>query len=439
MVWRVWLLVMVVLFGCAKRAYEPSVVYDAAPPPPPAPPTEAYASMNSMGDMASFGGMELDGLAAPEPAPVAAAAPASRAASGASTGRSADRKESAAASTRATSTATSTSSGPAKGADTTASQNPKGPPAKSEAPARMIHYNGWARIQVSRPEDLTREVGRMAEQLGGLVESLTPERVTVRVPVDQFDAAFKAFLALGEVVSKSVTANDVTDQFLAIDLRLATAKMSRDRLVALLAKAQTEQEKLQLLAQIRRLSEQIDVMESQLRTLSSLASLSRITIEAQARPAFTQTSRQDDPYGLGWIPQLSPFNRAVASGGDLLKIDVPTGFVALDDKEHFVAESADGARIWTGRLDNEPRGDSEFWAAALSERLGPEFQSVERQEVGGYMLLRLVSETADAYRYLIAVRASGDHLDLIEVYYPGPTQEARYGDAVLTAIRGGQG
>lgn len=311
--------------------------------------------------------------------------------------------------------------------------------APGEAPAaRMVHYSGWARIEATKTDALLSDVSKAAEDIGGFVEQLTATSVTVRVPVSRFEEAFRSMLALGEVVEKNITAEDVTDAFAAVDLRLRTAKSTRDRLVTLLAQARTESEKLQILSQIRRLSEQIDVMEGQLRTLASLANFSRITIEAVPREAFASRAPGQDPVGFSWIHTLSPFRRGVAADWKLSELAVPTGFVALDVKKRFIAESADGAVIWTARLDNDPQGDAAFWIASVRQRLSDDFKSVEEQSIGGYKVLRFVSETDDDYRYLVGVRVDGDALLLVQVYYPSEETEQRYADAVRAVIAGGK-
>lgn len=395
--------VLLALGGCrAKQAPYESYGYDYAmeemdAPPPPAPP----------------GAMDYEGASMP------------------------------AASTRATTSAGASAKKP--GAPRPAAQGGAPAPepvepAPEEKPStpRMIHYNGYARLQATKTEELVDRVAKLAVEVGGFVEQLAPSRVTIRVPVERFDESFQRVLGLADVLDKAVTAEDVTDAFLAVDLRLSTSRAARDRLVALLASAKTEQEKLEILAQIRRLSEEIDVLEAQLRTISALASLSRITVEVVARPAFASQAPGQDPVGFAWIHQLSPFRRDVAAGGELAKLDVPTGFVALDLKKRFIAESADGAVIWSAKLDNEPEGDAAFWVSALKQRLGPEFQSAEVQSRGAFQVIRFVSETDDPYRYLVGVRVEGEHLYLVEVYYPSPEVEKRYEEAVNQVIAGGQ-
>ena len=418
------MLALVLLGACAKRSPDyayPEAAYDD------------YGEAEYRSDSAGYA------PAAPPPPP----APATTAASTRSTTTfSAEKKveKSKGGPTRGA------PSGGAKPSDAWRDQAPPAEPVESapneapvEAPAaRMVHYSGWARIEATKTEALLSAVSKSAEDIGGFVEQLTATSVTVRVPVSRFEEAFKAMLALGEVVDKNVTAEDVTDAFASVDLRLRTAKSTRDRLVTLLAQAKTESEKLQILAQIRRLSEQIDVMEGQLRTLASLANFSRITVEAVPRDAFASRAPGQDPVGFSWIHALSPFRRGVATDWKLSEMEVPTGFVALDVKKRFIAESADGAVIWTARLENDPLGDAAFWVESVRERLSDDFKSVEEQTVGGYKVLRFVSETDDDYRYLVGVRVDGDELHLVQVYFPSEETEKRYADAVRAAITGGK-
>lgn len=410
---RSWMLLALVAcaLGCAKKSpgsYEEA--YPMAPPPPP-PPASAPAS-----DMPT-------GRSYPSNATTTASTK--------SASKARSRADSSGAAPRSTPTsAPSPVSAPEAPQETT--------PVAEEAQQRMIHYSGYANLKVARPDVLLADVEKLAVSLGGHVERLDTSQITIRVPVARFDEAFSAVLRLGDVIQKAITAEDITDAFTAVDLRLKTARMTRDRLVALLAMAKDEKEKLALLAQIRRLTEDIDVMESQLRTLAALADFSRITVVATARPAFADRTGQDDPVGFQWISQLSPFRRDVGHSGKLLKLTVPEGLVALDDKRHFAAESADHAAIWTGRLKNEPGGDAAFWIAAVKERLAPGFAQAEVSTVGAYQVLRLVSATDPAYRYLVGIHTDGDHLDLVEVYYPSAAQEERFGKAVLAALAGGQ-
>ena len=312
-------------------------------------------------------------------------------------------------------------------------------PAQETEQARMVYYNGYLHLRAVRAEETTQAVAELAREAGGYVEQLSSQRVVVRVPVASFEDVFEAALGLGELLDRNVSAQDVTEAFTDVSLRLKTLKSTRDRLVELLAKAKDEQEKLALLREIRRVSEEIDVVEGKLRTLAELASFSRLTVQVSPRADFANRANRSDAEGLGWIQSLSPFSRSVGAYSKRVPLVVPEGMVMLAPRGRFVAESADGAVMWTSRLENAPRGSADFWSASVAERLGAEFETGEPEVVGGFVMLRMVEQgEADGYRYLIGVRDAGKWLEVVQVYYPSAEQEERYGDSVRAAIAGGQ-
>ncbi len=303
---------------------------------------------------------------------------------------------------------------------------------------RMVHYNGHLKLKVTNPAQTLQRAAEVADAAGGYVETLSSASVTLRVPVAVFRDVFARLSKLGDVLSRSLTAADVTDAFVAVDLRAKTLRASRDRLMALLPHVTQVREKLSLLAEIRRLTEEIDQLDLQLTTLASLADLSRITVEVAPHQVEVHAGGEEPIAAFRWIHTLSPFRRDVAQAGDQLKLEVPAGLVALSDREHWIAESADGAVIWSGRRDNLPRGSTDFWAQAVRDRLGRDYGSAELIDMGSFKVVRLVDQSEKGYRYLVAVRARGGDLDVIEVYYPSEEQEKRYADVVRATIERGE-
>lgn len=308
-------------------------------------------------------------------------------------------------------------------------------------PARMLHYNGYARLSVDSPRTASDQAVGIATQAEGFVEQLNATSVTLRVPVQKFTEVYQALLKLGDVLEKSVTAEDVTEAFGAIGLRLQTAKTSRDRLIDLLAKAKNEREKLDLLREISRLNLEIERLEGASRTLLSLANYSRISLVFTERRHGDFSASEEPVAAFSWIHQLSPFRRDVAQEGKKLKMEAPAGLVLLDETNHWIAESADGCVYWSSVRDNSPKGDATFWRAAIKARLGAEFAKAEELELGGFLVLRLVDRGddggEDAYRYLVGVHAEGDKLQIVEAYFPNGTHEKRFGEAIKASISKG--
>jgi len=308
------------------------------------------------------------------------------------------------------------------------------PPKVQQETKRMVHYGGYARLKVARVDEGIDALTALAKSLDGKVERVGGNNVTIRVPVSTFKTSFEQVLELGEVLDKQITAQDVTASFTAVELRLKTAKSTRDRLIDLLARAKDEQEKLTLVREIQRLTQQILGMESQSRTLERLAAMARITVELVPRQALAWQNAGDEAAEFAWIRQLSPFRSDILTSARKLRLTVPEGMVSLNPRGNFVAESPDGTKIWSGRMENNPLADGAFWANALQQRLEGEFASAEVSDTGGFQVLRLVERADDPYTWLIAIRPVGNHLQVIEVYYPTAAQETRYKPAVDTVI-----
>ncbi len=310
------------------------------------------------------------------------------------------------------------------------------PPAAPAPSPRMVFYEGQATLRVTTPREAVAAAVRIVEKAEGYVEQRTDTFVILRLPVREFRPLFDELLALGEVTERSVSAQDITDAYTATELRLRIQVASRDRLIALLAKAKNEHEKLQILREIKRLTEQIDQLEVQVQTLASLAAFSRVTLRFVPKGAPITQPGQEPIAAFRFIHQLSPFKRDVASQGERLEVAVPKGMVMLSKTGPFVAESADGAVLWASKRPNDPKGDAAFWIDAIAQRLAPGYR-VKRLSIGPYQAVELVDAAAQAYRYLVLVRVRGADLELVEVYYPSAAHEARYDAAVRAALGGG--
>lgn len=307
-----------------------------------------------------------------------------------------------------------------------------------EAPARMVHYDGWMQIRVANPRETLEAAVTLTAEMGGRTERMSGNTVTLRIPVERFEEGFAALLALGDVMNKSIRADDVTEAYTAIDLRANTLRATQKRLIALIARAKDEAEKLKLLAELTRVTTELDAIESQLRTLSDLAAMSRITLEAYPREAFQAQGGRPTLDGFAWIAALSPFRRAIWEDDHRIALPVPDGLVSLSNRGPFVAESADGTVLWTMRLPNDPVGSGPFWLASIQDRLASEFVEPQPSRVRAWECLSLLEPGAEEpYRWQICVKPDGNKLHVAQVFYPGKAQFDRYGAAIEAALSAG--
>jgi len=302
---------------------------------------------------------------------------------------------------------------------------------------RMIHYDGFAQLRTPRAEELVEKVIALAEEAGGNVESRSLTRVTVRVPVTEFDATWSTILDLGPVVQRSLGAEDVTDAFTDLDLRVRSMEATLQRLNQLLAKEAELQERLRLLSEIHRLSGELRLMEARLQVLADLAAMSRITVVAVA-PDLHANATRALPFGMTWIDGLSAFNHDMVWENRKVDISVPEGFVALDPPR-FHVQAADGATAWAFSLKNDPQGGAGFWRDAVVDRIGDQLEDGTTSKVGGWSLVRFVEPGAkEPYVWHLGFRVEGQRLQVFQVTYPTEGQEERYHEAVLAVLKEGQ-
>ncbi|TVQ89593.1 MAG: DUF4349 domain-containing protein [Deltaproteobacteria bacterium] len=301
---------------------------------------------------------------------------------------------------------------------------------------RMVHYDGFARIRATRVDEALDAIAALAEQAEGRVERLSRTEVSIRVPGASFDEIWQGVLQLGDVLDQSVRAEDITEQFLAIDLRVRTHRTTRDKLIQLLEGELAESERLRLIHQLQRVTDELDRLERQLRTLSDLAGFARISVKVVPREAF-QGSRSPELAGFAWIRRLAPFHRAPFD--DVRRVDLPEpeGMVVLDKRGPFRAESADGVSLWTLRQPNDPVGEGAFWIQAIEERIGDDFEQTRSIEVGSWSCLALRPAAEEPYEWRICLRPQGRHLHIAQAYFPGDKQIERYGAAIDAALAGG--
>jgi len=312
------------------------------------------------------------------------------------------------------------------------------PPARPVPPSRMVHYDGWAELRATDPAEVVDQIAAIGVGAGGRVDHLSANNVTIRVPAGRFSEIWELVLALTDVVEQQVRAEDVTEQYLAVELRVRTLRETQARLVRLLARAQSEEEKLALLQHITRVTEDLDRTESQMRTLADLAAMSRISAHVTPRRPLGGGSGRAQIAGFAWIDALSPFHHTTGAHGKRIALPVPPELVSLSDKGPFIAESADGAVLWTHRVDNDPVGDGAFWVSAIEGRLAEDFVGQTRRSIGRWDCLSLDEPGSDEpYRWMVCVAPAGKFLEVAQVFLENPGQVARYGEPIEDALSAG--
>ena len=99
-------------------------------------------------------------------------------------------------------------------------------------------------------------------------------------------------------------AEDVTEEFVYLGIRIDNARKSRDRLLAVLQKADKVEDILKVEAELRRLTEEIERMEGRTKFLADQVALSTLsaTFQAMADAPVKKGARQ--PSRFPWINRI---------------------------------------------------------------------------------------------------------------------------------------
>jgi hypothetical protein len=310
-------------------------------------------------------------------------------------------------------------------------------PEEKKASKRMIYYQGNIRQRATEPGIIVDSAIAYVKSLGGYVESRRQNTVVLRVPVKLFRDAYDSLLQFATVLSKSLTAQDITESFQDTELRIQIAQATLERLKELLKTAVKDADKMRLLNEIKRVSENLEQLEARKRMLQTMADFSRITLTVVPHEPLAGRGQKQDIAAFRWINRLDPFDKLGGYRGDCLEFTVPGEMVALEDKKHWEAVSADGVRFWSRGMENNPRGSTDFWFRAIKDRIGKEFKESRDLEAGGFRLLRSVSFSARPYVYIVGVRQADDDLEVVEIYYPSEAHEKRYSEGILKSITTG--
>lgn len=170
---------------------------------------------------------------------------------------------------------------------------------------RMLVQRGELGIEVARPSEAARAFLVKVKELGGYLAKQAATTLVVRVPAAQFDAVFAAACALGRVVHESREANDVTEEFVDLGIRLDTARKARDRLLEVLLKAERIEDILRVETELRRLTEEIERMEGRRKLLADQVALATLEVAFQGPvevPPPERRVRQGSRFA--WINQI---------------------------------------------------------------------------------------------------------------------------------------
>src|SRR5512141_1696567 len=149
-------------------------------------------------------------------------------------------------------------------------------PAADVAPSMLIR-TGSASIEVDKLDPAILKVRQIASQLGGYIanssivggrDQVRSATLEVKIPAARYDQAVGALGGIGKVESVNTSVEDVGEEFVDINARVANAKRLEERLVNLLATRTGKLEDvLAVERELARVREEIERSEGRIRYL----------------------------------------------------------------------------------------------------------------------------------------------------------------------------
>jgi hypothetical protein len=109
--------------------------------------------------------------------------------------------------------------------------------------------------------------------------------LTLQIPSNEFDRALDELSKLGKVISREQAAEDVTEQVVDLDSRIATQRASVERIRALLAKAGTVDEIVRIESELTTREADLESLERRRQALGGQVAMSTITLRVSKTTA----------------------------------------------------------------------------------------------------------------------------------------------------------
>lgn len=151
--------------------------------------------------------------------------------------------------------------------------------------SRAIIYAGEITVRVDQVESAAREVIALAQRHDGFVAgdrrtAGDDPRATLvlRIPSENFTAAVDEIAGVGAEEAREIDTEDVTDEMVDLDTRIATARASVDRTRELLERADSIPDIVEVEAELAEREVRLASLQARQRELADRTSLSTITV-----------------------------------------------------------------------------------------------------------------------------------------------------------------
>ncbi|WP_431728718.1 DUF4349 domain-containing protein [Verrucosispora sp. TAA-831] len=184
-----------------------------------------------------------------------------------------------------------------------------GAAADTRVDQRSIVYTGSIRVKVDDVEAAARAASDAATRAGGFVggdqrrssDADAVAELTLRVPADRFYPVVEELAGLGRQERRQIDTEDVTEETVDLDARIATQRARVESARRLLDRAESITDLISLENELARREADLASLEAKKRRLADLTALSTITVSLVGPDASTP----DEEREIGFLAGLS--------------------------------------------------------------------------------------------------------------------------------------
>lgn len=152
---------------------------------------------------------------------------------------------------------------------------------------RKIIQNVSMALEVKNVTKAMDDIARLTKNLNGYVVTSSISKndtyyqgsITIKVPYNKLTETTDKVAKLGTIRNKTVSSDDVTEEFYDSEARLKVLKKKEERLISFMDKAQKVSDMVTLEDALSQVRSDIEVLEGRLKYLNNATSYSQITIE----------------------------------------------------------------------------------------------------------------------------------------------------------------
>lgn len=310
----------------------------------------------------------------------------------------------------------------------------KAPPMDPARAGRLVVYNAELYVVVANISDALNRAKAVATAMGGYLQAMDADSITVKVPATKFDDAIAAMEKLGEVTRKEIKGTDVTEQMQDLQIRLKNAKDMRERLSDLLKRAEKVEDALKIEKELERVAGEVELLEGKIQYLETNVAFSTLTVHVNS-PVPQREITPEARAPIAWIrgvatDMLRGYGGEVYTGFNWwneVSFKLPESYALYYEKDWVTrAMSADGVFLLVERHENFKGGDVKFWSEIIRRELAEQKSILISEESDIRMRhnvpARLITGKKEiagkVYGYMIAIGARTSYVYTYEAWGP---------------------